>query len=106
MKTARQYYAVCNVGGPISISIMAIDDNDAAAQFESMNAREAIDDCKCDAEDDLDINGQSMDEDAFEAALMDAGLEFARDLDPVASGHDGRAMSVVGGWKLYRRAGA
>lgn len=94
------YYAVCNVNGPISVRLEAGDEAGALEAFAALDARAAIDEPRLDAEDDLDICGEGMDEDTFDAALRAAGCVPVRDLDEI-SGHDGRAYHLADGWYLW-----
>ena len=61
------YYAICNVNGPISVRLGAVDD------FDSIDQRAAIDEPRMDAEDDLGIAGENMTEDEFAASMKAAG---------------------------------
>ena len=67
------YYAVCDVHGPISRAIKAVDLEHATRLIER-HGREWIDAAESDAEDDMDIEGgDSMDHEAFSEALTAAG---------------------------------
>lgn len=96
------YYAVCNVNGPISVLLNAVDEQQALAAFAAMDGRAAIDSMSTDAEDDLDIDGADMTEDAFADALQAAGAECVHDLTPVHGYHSGRTAHLRGGWMLWR----
>lgn len=96
------YYAVCNVNGPISVRIEAADDSEAREKFESLDQRAAIDGQRTDAEDDLDICGDGMSEEDFDAALMTAGYTAVCDLDPIVNAHAGTVAHLDGGWWLWR----
>lgn len=56
------FFAVCNVNGPISRKINAETVAEAVDIFGSSNHRDWIDSASTDAEDDLDICGEGMDE--------------------------------------------
>lgn len=96
------YYAVCDVNGPISVLIEAEDEAAAVAAFEAMDHQRLIDGASADAEDELDIAGDGMDEDEFATALEAAGCLLVRDLAEVVNGHSLRAYHEAGGWRLWR----
>lgn len=100
------YYAVCNVYGPISVRIEAADDAEAREKFEALDQRAAIDGQRTDAEDDLDICGDGMSEEEFDAALEAAGYTTACDLSPIVNAHAGTVAHLADGWRLWREAEA
>ena len=96
------YYAVCNVYGPISVRIEAASDSEAREKFEALDQRAAIDEPRTDAEDDLDICGDGMSEEEFDAALEAAGYTTACDLSPIVNAHAGTVAHLADGWWLWR----
>lgn len=80
-ETTRTYYAVTNVGGPISVELDASTVEEARAAFEELDARQAIDDARTDAEDALGICGEGLASEDFGAALEAAGAEHETHLD-------------------------
>lgn len=101
------YYAVCNVGGPISVRLEAEDEDEAVKEFAAGNYREWVDEPRTDAEDDLDIHGRGMSEDEFEEVLENAAEEFpkavyVRDLSPIINAHAGTVSHLADGWSLWR----
>lgn len=96
------YYAVCNVSGPISVRIEAANDAEAREKFEALDQRAAIDAQTTDAEDDLDICGDGMSEDEFDAALRAAGCQSVSDLSPIVNAHAGTVAHLADGWWLWR----
>lgn len=100
------YYAICNVNGPISRAIEAESIEDAVAQFEAADTREWIDEPATDAEDDLDICGEDMDEGEFCETMIAAGYAIARDLSSVVCGQGPttRSAHVADGWLLFAEA--
>lgn len=96
------YYAVCNVNGPISVRIEAANDAEAREKFEALDQRSAIDAQTTDAEDDLDISGEGLSEDEFDAALRAAGCQSVSDLSPIVNAHAGTVAHLDGGWWLWR----
>lgn len=99
---ASCYYAVCNAGGPISVRLEASTEAEALAAFERLNTRQAIDNAATDAEDDLDIDGSGMSEDAFSDAMEAAGAREVADLDEIHNAHAGTTAHLAGGWMLWR----
>lgn len=95
------YYAVCDANGPISHAIEADDIDGAVAAFEAGDGQQWIDNADCDAEDDLDIEGDGMSESEFADALRDAGCYEVRDLSPVHNYHAGTSAHLLGGWMLW-----
>lgn len=100
------YYAVCNVYGPISVRIEAANDAEAREKFEALDQRAAIDAQTTDAEDDLDICGDGMSEDEFDAALRAAGCQSVSDLSPIVNAHAGTVAHLADGWWLWKQAEA
>ena len=97
----KKFYAVCNVNGPISVRIEEETLAAAISGFEATASRGWIDDPRTDAEDDLDIAGEGMSEDQFEAALTAAGCTPVMDWDGVFNAHAGRAGHMLNGWYLW-----
>lgn len=97
----KQYYAACNVNGPISVSIEASSIDDAAAIFAELDQQGMIDAAECDAEDDLDFDGSSMSESEFEAAMDAAGFSVIRDLSEIHNYHSGVTQHLQDGWQLF-----
>ncbi len=81
----KTYYAVCDVNGPISITLEAATLREAYRELERLaesgDLRQAIDDACTDAEDDLDIAGEGMASQEFSAALEAAGCVYEGDSD-------------------------
>lgn len=100
VEAEKTYYACCNVNGPISVEIVAKSVESALEKFAALNHRECIDNCRTDAEDELDIDCTGFDEDAFDEAMREKGYRVVADMSD-ASGHDGRLLHVVGGWLIY-----
>jgi hypothetical protein len=100
------YYAVCNVNGPISRAIEAESLDEAVDQFRAADTRAWIDEPALDAEDDLDIVGEDMDENEFCEAMIAAGYAIARDLDGIVAGQGPtmRNAHVSNGWVLFAEA--
>ena len=96
------YYAVGNVNGPISVRIEAASDSEAREKFENLDHRAAIDEPRTDAEDDLDICGDGVSEEEFDAALEAAGYTTACDLSPIVNAHAGTVAHLADGWWLWR----
>lgn len=96
------YYAVCDANGPISVMLDAEDEAGAVADFEALDHQAAIDNASTDAEDALDVCGDGMSEDDFEAALESAGARRVRSLDEVVNAHAGTTAHLAGGWTLWR----
>jgi hypothetical protein len=95
------YYAICNVNGPVSVKLDASSEEDAVAEFQAADARAWIDDGRTDAEDDLGIDGSSMDDASFDEALKAAGARPVRDLDEIVNGHTMRVAHLSNGWTLW-----
>jgi hypothetical protein len=99
-----KYYAVCDANGPISHSIEAESVSAAIAIAEAADMREWIDGADTDAENDLDIDGSSMSEDDFAAALEAAGYAIVCDMEEVHSHPSSPVLGsyhVAGGWRLW-----
>lgn len=96
------FFAVCNVGGPISVEIEADSVDEAIAEFEAMNKRELIDDATTHADDyyDHDCTGQSEEE--FEATLQFFNCEHVMSLDQIINHHAGTVSHLAGGWSLWK----
>lgn len=95
------YYAVCNVGGPISVNLEAETEAEALAAFGKLDKRAAIDDCCTDAEDELDIDGDGMSEDEFAEQLKLSGATPERDLDAIVNYQAGTVAHLSDGWYLW-----
>jgi hypothetical protein len=91
------YYAVCDANGPISVELEGDTENEALASFEELNGRQAIDDCRTDAEDALGIDGSNMSESDFDDALIHAGATPVRPLGNT----DQHGRPVAGDWYLW-----
>ena len=98
---SKQFYAACNVNGPISVSIEADSVDNAVAIFAELDAQGMIDAAECDAEDDLDFDGSSMSESEFEAAMDAAGFSVIRDLSEIHNYHSGVTQHLQDGWQLF-----
>lgn len=96
------FYAVCNVGGPISVRLDGDTLDAAHAAFAALDGRAAIDSAKTDAEDDLEIeDAETMSEDHFEIALEAAGAVRVADLEPIVNAHAGTVAHLANGWTLW-----
>lgn len=89
------FYAICNANGPISKAIDAKTEAEAVEIFEAADTRAWIDEPATDAEDDLEIDGEGMDEDEFQEALEERGARYRSELGWLGGGH------VIGGWQLW-----
>lgn len=98
---AKQFFAACNVNGPVSVSIEAASIEDAVAIFAELDHQGMIDAAECDAEDDLDFCGDGMSESEFESAMEEKGFAVARDLDEVHNYHGGTSRHLLNGWQLF-----
>jgi hypothetical protein len=87
-----KFYAVANFGSPVSVRIYADSAAMAAAWFLWQETNFA-DSGRMDAEEDLDIDGESMDSGAFDEALQAKGWQVLR-LDICGDGQ----------WSIYGRA--
>lgn len=99
------YYAVCNVNGPISLGLKAEDESGAKAEFAALGEiklQGAIDAARTDAEEDLEIEGEGMTESEFDCALFKAGAEPVCSLKPIVNAHAGTVAHEAGGWYLWR----
>ena len=101
MTQNSSFYAVCNVGGPISVRLDASSVEAAKAEFEAADKRAWIDGARTDAEDDLDICGDGMSESEFSDALQSAGAEIVSDLSPIHNYHSGTTAHLADGWTLW-----
>jgi hypothetical protein len=99
--STQTYYAVCHVGGPISVRIEAESVDAAERRFRALDLDECIDRARTDAEDDLDIDGADASESQFGDALELAGYIEVRDLDPIDNAHAGTRAHLAGGWVLW-----
>lgn len=95
------YYAVCDCNGPVSRRLEATTLADALTEMETADRQAWIDEPATDAEDELEICGDGMDEDAFAAALTAAGAEMVQDLEPIHNAHAGTVAHLSGGWRLW-----
>ena len=95
------YYAVCNVNGPISVRLDADSTDAAKVAFSALDLRACIDGARTDAEDDLEIDGEEMSEDAFSDALTESGAESVCDLSPIVNAHAGTTAHLADGWMLW-----
>ena len=102
----KTYYAVCNVNGPISVGLDAATPAEAIDAFEALDHRALIDGSSTDAEDDLDICGAGMDEEAFDDALRDKRCIPVQDLDAVINAQAGTVAHLANGWYLWQREDA
>lgn len=100
--SAAHYYAVCHMGGPISVEIYADNEDAAVEAFEALDHHAVCDGAATDLEDALEIDGSSMSESEFADALDAAGAELVRDLDEVVNAYSGAVRHLVGGWRLWR----
>ena len=98
------YYAICNVGGPISIRLDAEVLDDARTEFSSIDHRECIDDASTDVEDDFGLDGYGLDESEFDDLLIDAGLAPVDTLNPIHNCHAGTTSHLADGWYLWAAA--
>ena len=96
------YYAVCDANGPISVLLDAETEAEARQAFEALDQCAAIDNARTDAENDLEIAGEGMSENAFAEALEIAGCVMIRDMEPVHNYHAGTTAHLAGGWRLWR----
>ena len=101
MTQNSSFYAVCNVGGPISVRLEAASVDAAKAEFADADKRAWIDSARTDAEDDLDICGDGMSESEFGNALQSAGAEVVGDLSPIPNYHAGTVAHLADGWTLW-----
>ena len=69
-----KYYAVTDACGPISVRIYADSAGHAAAWFAAQETN-FVDECRTDAEDDLDIAGDGMDAAEFAEAMEARGWQ-------------------------------
>lgn len=95
------FFAVCNVGGPISVEIEADSVDEAIAEFDAMDKRELIDDATSHVDDyyNHDCTGQSEDE--FEKTLKFFNCEHVKSLDQIINHHAGTVSHLRGGWALW-----
>jgi len=98
---ATTYYAVCNVGGPISVELEGGTVEEARAAFDAGDKRAWIDEPRTDLEDALDLCCQDMSEDDFAEAVEAAGATTAGDLSPIANAHAGTVAHLADGWMLW-----
>lgn len=79
--TTVTYYAVCHVGGPISVALGATE-SEARAAWEALDGRAAIDGQSTDLEDAHGIEGgDEMAWDEFDAAIESLGGSHVEHLD-------------------------
>ena len=95
------YYAVCNVGGPISVRLEADTKEDAITEFSAGDRRAWIDGCQTDAEDDFGIIGADMNEAEFDTALRASGLTPVEDLSEIVNAQAGTVAHLRDGWYLW-----
>lgn len=98
------YYAVCNVGGPISVELAGATRGEAIASFDTLDGRAAIDAASTDIEDKLELDiegGATMTEVAFAAAIKAAGARWVADLSPIHNAHAGTVAHLADGWTLW-----
>lgn len=100
----KQFYAVCNVNGPVSVSIEADSIDAAVAVFSELDPQGVVYADECDAEDDLGFCGDGMSEDEFEAAMEGRGYIVVRDLDQIHNYHTGEISNLQNGWRLYAQS--
>lgn len=97
-----QYYAVCNVNGPISVSLDGETEAEALESFADLDKQYAIDSASSDAENELGIkNADSMTDSEFSDALEAAGAELVRCLAVVVNANAGRVDALKDGWSLW-----
>jgi hypothetical protein len=99
-----RFFAVCNVGGPISIAIQADSVSAAVAEFDDIDQRSVIDDGRCDVSrllgwKESDTRGKTEDEIAV--MLQAAGCKEVRDLDSVYNYHGRTSGHLQNGWALW-----
>jgi hypothetical protein len=87
-----KFYAVADVGGPVSVRIYA-DSAAMALVWFLWQETNFADSGRTDAEEDLDIDGNGMDAGAFDEALQAKGWQVLQ-ID----------MCGDGLWSLYGRA--
>lgn len=76
MSKATKFYAVADINGPISVRINAETASEAREWFVSQEANFG-DDCRTDAEDDLDVCGDRMSHSEWSAVMESRGYEIA-----------------------------
>lgn len=90
------YYAVCNVHGPISVWLEDSESiQGALAQFAAADTRAWIDGARADIEADLGVCGEDMGEAEFDRLLQSRGARPITDLE-AADGHH-----IRNGWYLW-----
>ena len=84
-----QYYAVCQVNGPISIRLEGDSANAARKTFQKVDEQAAIDEQRSDIEDDLDVDDAAqLNETQMTARLEAAGASWIEPLgDTGPNGH-------------------
>ncbi len=95
-----RYYAVTDANGPISVRLGDFErEEEAREAFLALDTRAAIDGSSTDAEDDLGIAGEHMDDGEFAAALTREGANHIGPLDATYGGPDGNLVHA--GWDLW-----
>lgn len=74
--TNAKFYAVADINGPITVRINAETASEAREWFLTQDANFG-DDCRTDAEDDLDVCGDGMSNSEWSAVMESKGYEIA-----------------------------
>ena len=96
-----KFFAVCNVGGPISVELKGDTVGEALASFAEVNGREAIDGARTDIEDELGIDGDGLSDSEMDDRLDNEGAYPVRSLDPIVNTHAGTVAHLADGWYLW-----